>query len=148
MEFATEILKQNGGSQSIENNPDISIILPEGNSIKTEQIRIMQSKILEKPIISEKKVYIIDDSQTMTVQAQNCLLKTLEEPPEYIIIILISNNENNLLETIKSRCTKISFRKIEPNILKNYLQENGIIENCTESFIKVCNRKYWKGILT
>ena len=74
-----------------ENNPDFSIIKPDGNSIKIEQIRNMNSKILEKPINSGRKVYIIDDSNKMTKEAQNCLLKTLEEPPEYAVIILICN---------------------------------------------------------
>ena len=45
----------------------------------------------------------------MTTEAQNCLLKTLEEPPEFVTIILVANNENTLLTTIKSRCTKIIF---------------------------------------
>ena len=60
------------------NNPDFFCIEPEGNSIKIEQIRELQKKIQEKPIISEKKVYIIDQADLMTKEAQNCLLKTLE----------------------------------------------------------------------
>lgn len=48
----------------------------------------------------------------MTIEAQNCLLKTLEEPPEYVVIILIVSNENKLLTTIKSRCTKIYFESL------------------------------------
>jgi len=110
------------------NNPDFTIIAPDGNSIKIEQIRMLQSKVIEKPIISKKKVYIIDDSQTMTVEAQNCLLKTLEEPPEYVMIILVCNNENKLLTTIKSRCTKIVFHKIEENILREFLQKQQMSE--------------------
>lgn len=78
-------------------------------SIKIEEIREMQEKISEKPITSNKKVYIINNAEKMTVEAQNCLLKTLEEPPEFITIILVSNNENTILTTIKSRCTKIAF---------------------------------------
>ena len=64
------------------NNPDFSIIEPDGNSIKIEQIRELQKRIQEKPIISNSKVYIIDNADMMTQEAQNCLLKTLEEPPE------------------------------------------------------------------
>lgn len=45
----------------------------------------------------------------MTKEAQNCLLKTLEEPPEFVTIILVSNNENTILTTIKSRCAKLVF---------------------------------------
>lgn len=80
-----------------------------GDSIKIDDIRDMQTKIIEKPITSSKKVYIINNAETMTKEAQNCLLKTLEEPPEFVSIILVVNNENTILNTIKSRCTKILF---------------------------------------
>ena len=86
-------------------NPDFLIIEPEDGKIKIEQIRNMQRRVAEKPINSNKKVYIIDNSDQMTTEAQNCLLKTLEEPPEYLTIILICSNEYNMLSTIKSRCT-------------------------------------------
>lgn len=78
-------------------------------SIKIDEIREMQMKILEKPITSEKKVYVINHAENMTKEAQNCLLKTLEEPPEFVTIILVSNNDNNILVTIKSRCAKVQF---------------------------------------
>ena len=65
-----------------DNNPDFISIEPDGANIKIEQIRQMQKKILEAPIISQKKVYIIDNADLMTREAQNCILKTLEEPPE------------------------------------------------------------------
>lgn len=86
-----------------DNNPDFQLIESVDGKIKIEQIRQMQRKVAEKPIISNNKVYIIDDADTMTTEAQNCLLKTLEEPPEYITIILICTNEGNLLSTIKSK---------------------------------------------
>ena len=70
------------------NHPDFLCVEPDGNSIKIEQIRELQKRIQEKPIISNKKVYIIDNADLMTKEAQNCLLKTLEEPPEFAIIIL------------------------------------------------------------
>ena len=94
------------------NHPDFFIINEEGETIKVEQIRRQViDKIIEKPIISKRKVYIINDCDKMTREAQNCLLKTLEEPPEFIIIILISSNENLILNTIKSRCTSIKFNR-------------------------------------
>ena len=83
----------------------------------------MQRKVAEKPIISKQKVYIINDAETMTVEAQNCLLKTLEEPPEYAIIILICSNEDNLLSTIKSRCTRMYFETISEDKIKKYIGE-------------------------
>lgn len=106
------------------NNPDFKIIEPDGNSLKIEQIREFQNKVSEKPIISDRKVYIINDSDKMTQEAQNCLLKTLEEPPEFVTIILIGSNENAFLSTIKSRCMIIHFDKISNEDIEKYLQEN------------------------
>lgn len=119
-----------------ENNPDFNIIKPDGNSIKIEQIRLLQSKAYEKPIISNRKVYIIDEAEKMTKEAQNCLLKTLEEPSDYITIILVCGLENKLLNTIKSRCMKIAFNKIEDEEIKKFLKLNYGIENINNSLIK------------
>lgn len=63
----------------------------------------------------------------MTTEAQNCLLKTLEEPPEFAIIILIGANESAFLSTIKSRCTIIHFLPIEDEALERYLKEEKIL---------------------
>lgn len=105
------------------NNPDFKIIEPDGASLKIEQIREFQSKVAEKPIISKRKVYIINDSDKMTKEAQNCLLKTLEEPPEYVTIILIGSNENKFLSTIKSRCMILHFNKIANDEIEKILGE-------------------------
>lgn len=105
------------------NHPDFYLLEVEDMSIKNEQIREINKKILEKPIESTKKVYIIDNSELMTIQAQNTLLKTLEEPPEYATIILITNNENLMLNTIKSRCIKIYFNELKENEILSILKE-------------------------
>ena len=121
-----------------QNHPDFLYIEPDGNSIKIEQIRYLQRKIQEKPIISNKKVYIINDADKMTQEAQNCLLKTLEEPPEYSTIILIGSNENAFLNTIKSRCMKLIFQPIASEEIKQYMEKtygmNNINENMLEAF--------------
>ena len=129
-----------------KSNPDFEIIENSGN-IKIEQIRLFQAKIAEKPITSNKKVYIIDDAHTMTTEAQNCLLKTLEEPPEYIMIILITSNENLILNTIKSRCMKINFSKIEDELLKKYLQENYNINEISSSMLDTISGSIKRAIL-
>lgn len=113
----------------------------DGKSIKIEQIRYVQEKIAEKPIASNKKVYIINNSDTMTKEAQNCLLKTLEEPPEYAVIILVLANENNMLNTIKSRCTKIMFNPLSKEEIIHYFNSNGL-EMPNERTLKLCARKY------
>lgn len=115
-----------------ENNPDITIIDEEEKSIKTETIKEMVKGVYEKPIKSSKKVYIINDSEKMTKEAQNSLLKTLEEPPEYVVIILITENENLLLNTIKSRCTKIKFNSLSNNQIRQILNESNLSETVLE----------------
>lgn len=128
------------------NNVNFQVIDTEGSSIKIDQIRNMQSKIAEKPVNSDHKVYIINDSELMTVEAQNCLLKTLEEPPQYITIILITSNENKILNTIKSRCTKIYFNLLSEDEIKTIL--NGLnIDNITNSYLQACGGSIKKAIL-
>ena len=121
------------------NNPDFEIIEPDGNNIKIEQIRELIKKVYEKPIVSNKKVYIINDSNLMTKEAQNSLLKTLEEPPEYVSIILIASNENLFLPTIKSRCTKIMFKKLTDNELKTILKRKYNKLNIQELVLKIAD---------
>ena len=121
------------------NNPDFVLIEPDGNSIKIAQIREMQENVYTKPIVARKKVFIINDSDKMTEEAQNSLLKTLEEPPEYIIIILITANENKLLNTIKSRCLKISFNNLEESDLISYINIEQGMQVPSENLLKMCN---------
>lgn len=128
------------------NNPDYVFIEPEGKNIKIEQIREMQNKVIEKPINSSKKVYIIDDADSMTKEAQNCLLKTLEEPPEYIVIILIVSNENKVLTTIKSRCMKVNFKKLNDEDIKKYLMEDCNVQNVNNNILKMCDGSIGKCI--
>lgn len=118
------------------NHPDFLYLEPDGNSIKIEQIRYLQRKIQEKPIISNKKVSVINDADKMTTEAQNCLLKTLEEPPEYGIIILIGNNENAFLNTIKSRCMKIAFQPIENEYIKQYMEKVYGLTNISQDMLE------------
>ena len=111
--------------ENLFNSPDYIEIKPDGNSIKIAQIRKLQSDILVKPYKSYK-IYVIDEAQKMTVEAQNALLKTLEEPPKYAIIILITDNKESLLDTIKSRCEIIKFTPIPMQEVASYLTMNGI----------------------
>ena len=128
------------------NNPDFSIIEPDGNSIKIEQIRELQKRIQEKPIISNSKVYIIDNADMMTQEAQNCLLKTLEEPPEYATIILIGSNENQFLTTIKSRCMILHFEPISNENIKKYLQNELGISNIDDEMLDIFQGSIGKAI--
>lgn len=122
-EFAKYLLK----TEHIENSPDYINIDPQGSSIKIAQIRSLQTDVIIKPH-GDYKIYVINDAQKMTVESQNALLKTLEEPPVYVIIILITNNKNSLLDTIKSRCDIVKFLPIPLIELRKYLEDKGIDE--------------------
>lgn len=128
------------------NQPDFIQIEPEGNSIKIEQIRELQKRVQEKPIISNKKIYIIDDADLMTQEAQNCLLKTLEEPPEFTTIILIGSNENAFLPTIKSRCMILHFQKIEDNEIRLFLEQNYEMTNISQNMLDTFQGSIKKAI--
>ena len=129
-----------------ENNPDFQIIESQGTSIKIEQIRELQKKVAEKPIISDKKIYIIDECDKMTKEAQNCLLKTLEEPPQYVIIILIGANESAILSTVKSRCSVIHFQNISDEEISTYLKQNLNVEIKDDLLLKACGGSIGKAI--
>jgi len=91
------------------NHPDFFLLEPEGAHIKKKQIEKVIKNMMTKPIESEKKIFIIEDSYKMNKTAQNSFLKTLEEPPEFVNFILISTRSTNLLPTIVSRCEIIKF---------------------------------------
>ena len=104
-------------------NPDFYVVEAEGTSISVDDIRRMQQDVSVRPMYSAKKVYLIAEADKMTVQAQNCLLKTLEEPPGYTVIILTAANSNSLLETIRSRSILYNFRKNTDEEVKTCIQK-------------------------
>ena len=75
----------------------------------------------------------LNNAENMTKEAQNCLLKTLEEPPEFVNIILIGSNESNFLSTIKSRCTILKFEDIKKSDIEKYLKEKFEMRKYTTS---------------
>ncbi len=101
-----------------KNNPDILILKEPKNkeSIGIDQVRRATKFLGQKPYMSKTKYLIIKNAHSLTRQAQNALLKTLEEPPGYANIILETENKNELLETVLSRCQQI---KIRPTVRKN-----------------------------
>lgn len=92
-------------------NPDLVIVSEEAgkSSIGIETVRNMQEDMLTAPLYGNKKVYILEHSERLTVQAQNALLKTLEEPPPYVLLILLCTNVSILLDTIRSRLIRVDF---------------------------------------
>lgn len=121
-EFAKGILN----TDNLASCPDFKYICKneEKRDLVIEQIRKeIIDDVYIAPASSQKKVYIIDDAESINIAAQNALLKTLEEPPKYIVIILIAQNVNNLLTTILSRVNTINFDGISSDKLKRYLHK-------------------------
>jgi DNA polymerase-3 subunit delta' len=116
-------------------NPDYCVLEVEGSSIGVEEIRGLQRDISIKPLYSQKKVYLIPEAEKITVQAQNCLLKTLEEPPVYGVIILVTSNYDALLETIRSRCVRYDFKRNTFDEVKGFLTNKFGLEYNEADFI-------------
>lgn len=107
------------------NQPDIIFISHEKpNTIGVEDIRTqINHDIAIRPYSSPRKVYIINEGEKMTAQAQNALLKTLEEPPEYAVILILTTNVDMLLPTVLSRCVVLNMRPVPDQKVKKYLME-------------------------
>jgi len=105
-----------------KNHPDILWINNEKNSIGVDEIRTrINADIMVKPYQGPYKIYIIEEADKMTENAQNALLKTIEEPPEYAVIILLCSNINTLLPTILSRCVVLDLRPVNKQLIKEFL---------------------------
>jgi len=107
------------------NQPDIIFVAHDKpNTIGVEDIRTqINNDIGIKPYSSPRKVYIMNEGEKMTVQAQNALLKTLEEPPEYAVILILTANVDSLLPTILSRCVVLHMKPVPDHKVKKYLME-------------------------
>lgn len=107
IEFAKQVMSSETSDSF--NETDFKIILPEKDSIKIEEVRNLIDEVYLKPTYSKRKVIIIDDADKMNMNAQNALLKVLEEPPVYATLILITSNKDKIIKTILSRVTEIKF---------------------------------------
>ncbi len=105
------------------NHPDIIRVMHEKpNTVSVDDIRTqVNNDVAIKPYSAVHKVYIINEAEKMTIQAQNAILKTLEEPPEYAVIILLTANVNSLLPTILSRCVVLNMKPVPDDLVKDYL---------------------------
>ncbi|MGN0141077.1 MAG: ATP-binding protein [Roseburia sp.] len=105
------------------NQPDIIYVGHEKpNTISVDDIRSqVNNDIGIKPYSSRHKVYIIDEAEKMNVQAQNALLKTIEEPPAYAVILLLTTNADAFLPTILSRCVTLNIKAVPDEVIQRYL---------------------------
>ncbi|MDD6057257.1 MAG: DNA polymerase III subunit [Clostridiales bacterium] len=108
------------------NQPDIIYVRHEKpNTISVDEIRTqVNHDIVIKPYSSRYKIYVIDEAEKMNVQAQNALLKTIEEPPAYAILLLLTTNVDSLLPTIQSRCVTLNIKVVSDEKIKKYLMKH------------------------
>lgn len=107
------------------NHPDIIRVTHEKPAtITVEEIREMVGDVQIKPYSGPYKIYIMPDAEKMNVQAQNALLKTIEEPPAYAVILLLTTNASMLLPTILSRCVQIDMKPVADDQVRKYLMEH------------------------
>ncbi len=108
-----------------DNNPDIIYVTHEKpNLIGIDDIRNqVNGDINIKPFRGRKKIYIINEAEKMNQQAQNALLKTFEEPPEYAVILLLVTNAEELLPTILSRAVMLNLKPVRDELVKKFLME-------------------------
>ncbi len=104
-------------------HPDlIHVVHEKPASIGVDDIRAqINDTIMIRPYSSYYKIYIVDEAEKMTVQAQNALLKTIEEPPSYAVIILLTTNPNAFLPTILSRCVQLKLKPLKDSVIRDYL---------------------------
>lgn len=102
-------------------NTDVLEIDAASNN-RVDEIRDLRERVKYPPTIARKKVYIIDEVHMLTESAFNALLKTLEEPPEYVVFILATTEVHKLPATILSRCTRFDFRLLTTEELVNHLK--------------------------
>ncbi len=107
------------------NQPDIIYVTHEKpNTLGVDDIRTqINDDIVLKPYRSRRKVYIVDEAEKMNVQAQNALLKTIEEPPSYAVILLLTDNADGFLPTILSRCVRLDLQAVADGKIRRFLME-------------------------
>ena len=104
-------------------HPDVQVIEGEGGTIKIDQMRTLRREAVLFPLEGRWKVYIIRQMEQATIEAANCLLKTLEEPPPHVILMLTASEAEALLPTIVSRCQVLNLRPLVTEPVQRFLQE-------------------------
>ncbi len=108
-------------------HPDLVIIRNEG-SIGIDDSRMIAKEVSEHPFEQDRRVIIIDNAETMTNEAANALLKTLEEPPPYNHFFVITSSEREIPLTIRSRCARVAFSPLSREQLELYFRDRAGID--------------------
>jgi len=105
------------------NAPDVRVWSPDGHITKISQMRDLIAEASFRPLRGKWLVSIIEQADTLNEEAANCILKIVEEPPEYLVNILIYRNAASILPTIRSRCQLVRFTSVNADVLAGYLSQ-------------------------
>jgi len=108
------------------NHPDLYLVEKEGASIKIKKSHEILREALLRPYQSPRKVFLILDADTLTIEASNALLKILEEPPAYVTFLLTTSNPGAIPDTILSRCQVVPVKALSPSALRQLLVDRGV----------------------
>lgn len=128
-----------------QEHPDVFEIKPEGQTIKVDQMRALQSELSKSGFETNKKVVIIQQAETMNVNSANSLLKFLEEPPQGLTLLLLTQALGKILPTIRSRCQVIHFQALSAEKLQQRLLADGITPKTAELLASLTN-SYAKAV--
>lgn len=128
-----------------DNNADIFHLYPQKDKIKVEDLSLFLRNISVKPL-EKHKIYFIHRADQMNVQAQNKLLKTLEEPPQYVTIFLGVSNESSMLDTIKSRVHTVYMDVFDNNTVYDTLKALDFDEDAIRVAIGCCEGRLGKAV--
>lgn len=110
-------------------HPDFHWVSPAGGAVRIEQVRALRQSLSLRAFEAMRKVAVIDQADLLTDQAQNALLKLLEEPPEGAVLIIVTSNEGALLSTVRSRCQIVRFKGLPKDVIIDQLKQIGIPED-------------------
>ena len=121
-------------------HPDCLLIQPEDGQkqnpkIKIDQIRAIEHLVIYRPLVGSHKICLIDEADTMTIEAANALLKTLEDPPDHCLFLLISSRPEHLLPTIRSRCIAVRFTPLPIDDIVEFLKQNRNMESSDTTLV-------------
>ncbi len=122
-------------------HPDFFVL--DQSPVKIDSVRDMNAELFVKPLIAERKVFIVEHADEMNNESQNAFLKSFEEPPYYAVIILITSSLNKLLPTILSRGTKVSFNPFSQREIEKFVSDKYSLTGARASFVA----RYSAGIV-
>jgi len=125
----------------------VMVVEPEKNVLKIEQMRQLQQDIIFKPLEGRKKAVIIDAAEKMNPPAANCLLKTLEEPPEDTVLVLIAHSVSDMLPTVLSRCQRLHFSPLSDSDISTLLAGQGMDAQQTARLLPLAQGSLQRAVM-